>query len=649
MFRPITNDDIAKIEELLLPAGQKFDQQRRDIIQCQHSIDVNACPGSGKTTVMLAKLLLLTRQMPFKNNQGICVLTHTNVAINEIKGKLGLTEANIFNYPNHFGTIQSFVNKFLAIPGYMVKFPGKRPAIIDKDWHDSVVAKRYNSWRGAGKGWVGRMREPIPALQSFKFNSNFDNILTGLGENPVFKTKGSAYKDIYSYKMSILQDGILSFEDAYILAEYYLDQQPQIAKLIQKRFPLVIIDEMQDTDSHQLSLLGKIFNPAKTVIQRIGDENQAIYNKVSSQVVWAIGQQSLPLTGSKRFSTQIANQIDRVCVTPRNMAGNHQVANIQPNIILYTQANIQRVIPHFANLVIESGITTTDRPCKAVGWVKEKEQQPGQTKNCIKSYWPDYSFINTASKTEYNNLNEYFTNPDEEIVTKQGTSYFMDRIYLVLVKLLRMGDIKHPTGGYYSKTALERKIKLSPTINDQLRSGMISWIREIRCGRDPSVDVREFITQQFFPLFGITANREFDSFLNNQNPSAKNNNLQQNTGNIINHSYDGAVAAHTGKEIPIHVNTIHAVKGETHTATLYLETYYFDDDIKRIIAYLKIGRGPAISTKQQRIIETLKMAYVAMSRPTHFLSVAIRSHGITANDIQQLETAGWRVDTVLNV
>lgn len=52
--------------------------------------------------------------MPLPNNQGICVLTHTNVAIEEIKSKLGNKANILFSYPNHFGTIQSIVDKFLA-------------------------------------------------------------------------------------------------------------------------------------------------------------------------------------------------------------------------------------------------------------------------------------------------------------------------------------------------------------------------------------------------------------------------------------------------------------------------------------------------------------------------------------------------------
>ncbi|HBC2029591.1 TPA: UvrD-helicase domain-containing protein [Clostridium perfringens] len=87
----ITEDDIRYAEEILFGKTNVFDYEERiPIIEdFNNSFDVNACPGSGKTTVLLAKLIILSRKMPLDNGQGICVLTHTNVAIDEIKNKLG--------------------------------------------------------------------------------------------------------------------------------------------------------------------------------------------------------------------------------------------------------------------------------------------------------------------------------------------------------------------------------------------------------------------------------------------------------------------------------------------------------------------------------------------------------------------------------
>ena len=102
----ISNEDIESTERLLLPDGGHFSEDARNVIRCWHSTDIAACPGSGKTTVLLAKLKLLADRMPLVNNTGVCVLSHTNVAVNEIKNRLSDYADKLLSYPNYIGTIQ---------------------------------------------------------------------------------------------------------------------------------------------------------------------------------------------------------------------------------------------------------------------------------------------------------------------------------------------------------------------------------------------------------------------------------------------------------------------------------------------------------------------------------------------------------------
>ena len=77
----------------------------------------------------------------------------------------------------------------------------------------------------------------------------------------------------------------------------------------------------------------------------------------------------------------------------------------------------------------------------------------------------------------------------------------------------------------------------------------------------------------------------------------------------------------TKEDVSVEVTTIHSAKGETHFATLYLETsYYSNCESDRIMSYLL---GNYITPTEDRIKKTLKMAYVGMSRPQYMLCVAI--------------------------
>ena len=74
----IEDEDIDWVESIM-EGGLHFDEARRAIIRNLDSIDIQAFPGSGKTTILVAKLAILARKWPFSNS-GICVLSHTNVA-----------------------------------------------------------------------------------------------------------------------------------------------------------------------------------------------------------------------------------------------------------------------------------------------------------------------------------------------------------------------------------------------------------------------------------------------------------------------------------------------------------------------------------------------------------------------------------------
>src|SRR5690554_867433 len=96
----ITDADIEYAEKVLLPEGKAFDEERKLFIRNLSILDLQAVPGSGKTTALLAKLLILERYMPLKNGRGVLVISHTNAAVDEIKERIGKHCPKLFSYPN---------------------------------------------------------------------------------------------------------------------------------------------------------------------------------------------------------------------------------------------------------------------------------------------------------------------------------------------------------------------------------------------------------------------------------------------------------------------------------------------------------------------------------------------------------------------
>ena len=112
---PISDEDVEWVTKIL--HLRNLDAPRRDFLTSLESMDVSACPGSGKTTLVVAKLAILARKWKSRT-QGICVLSHTNVARKEIEERLSGTDVGhlLLGYPHYIDTIHGFVNRFLAIP-----------------------------------------------------------------------------------------------------------------------------------------------------------------------------------------------------------------------------------------------------------------------------------------------------------------------------------------------------------------------------------------------------------------------------------------------------------------------------------------------------------------------------------------------------
>src|SRR5690625_4668700 len=107
----ISDEDIEYAEKILLPDGKVFDEERRIFIRNLDTIDLQAVPGSGKTTALLAKLLILEKYMPLENGRGVLVISHTNAAVDEIKQRIGRHCPNLFAYPNFVRSEERRVGK----------------------------------------------------------------------------------------------------------------------------------------------------------------------------------------------------------------------------------------------------------------------------------------------------------------------------------------------------------------------------------------------------------------------------------------------------------------------------------------------------------------------------------------------------------
>ena len=288
----VTDYDVTWVTDILgLPenafCGSDGTDPRKEVLKDMTSIDVSACPGSGKTTLLVAKLAILANKWKYRT-KGICVLSHTNAARDEIEKRIGHSAAgrNLLSYPHFIGTIHGFVDQFLTLPWLRSK--GYRINIIDTD---TCQKRRWKSVLNQVSRWPGKFDSY--KKQIVKKHSDGDNITIA---SPDFKVKDvkvgkniigentTTYKLMQKACEISTEEGYYCYDEMFMWADELISRYPDIVGTIRSRFPMLFIDETQDNSESQSHILHTIFisggNPV--IRQRFGDENQAIYDYVDA-------------------------------------------------------------------------------------------------------------------------------------------------------------------------------------------------------------------------------------------------------------------------------------------------------------------------------------------------------------------------------
>lgn len=636
----ISDEEIQFAERLLLTAGKTFDDERKAFIRNFNTIDLQAVPGSGKTTALLAKLVILERKLPFADGSGILVLSHTNAAIDEIKEKIQKHCPRLFSYPNFIGTIQSFVDEFLAIPFYVHKCK-KKPNRIDHEIYNEVATNRYNNLpNSAAKTWLNNQHDPENLFKNFRFDIDL-NLTNGMNGNIILRSNSNSasYKTFKTIKQQILLSGVLNYDDAYFLAECYLKEIPNIRTILQKRFSFVFVDEMQDMDTHQYNLLEKIFydeGNSVSKIQRIGDKNQAIYNSVKATDVWQDRADVLRLNGSQRLSKPIADVVKKFALysdATFDIVGKYE-SEIKPHILVFQTANIGSIIPCFAQIVKDNGLENSEKPIKVVcwntDWKDDEASRNDVTKLRLEDYYKSFKKEKGKPKQDYDNLKSYLLYYDK----KQTLEPLRKNILNAFLKIMRLENINTADDRPYTKKKLIDFIHDKDIQKyDELNLNLYNW--SIRIIHEKTEDVWNGIKAYLPTLLGM-----FDKTI-----SASSDFINNDIAEIPDENSENLVPTNHYKEegLEIEITSVHAVKGQTHCATLYLESYYHSNYESQRLSNQFLGNS--FNDNRVHHKSSVKMAYVGFSRPTDLLCIAIHKDRFDEL-LNTINTDIWEIKTV---
>lgn len=656
----VTVSDIDRMERLL---DVSFDTPRREVLKSNESIDVQACPGSGKTTLLVAKLAILAGKW-IDARRGICVLSHTNVAREQVEKKLVETAEGqrLLAYPHFIGTIHTFVNQFLSLP--KLRSNGFVIQVIDNEVCGAKCRSllfRNNAYKTA-RDFLRQAEQITPnkSISNLRFEGPDLSLGSAAGKLPCGNSTQS-YSELHAIKKHVANNGYWRYDDMFAVAARQLRDWPAIVGIIRQRFPVVFIDEMQDTSEMQNVLLTALFPARSCVIrQRFGDSNQAIYEWGQSEATSDTFPCSIccEIPNSKRFGNWIACTAAPLAYTPvtPTLCGEGpgrscccaNPANMQHTVFLFEPTTCQVVLQAFGGLLLNtfSDMDLRNGYFRAVGHVGNSHGGHDHFPRSLHDYWPEYESDATRLEPRPSTFAEYLLLAQRQRHSRGRTTEAVETVARGIIEILRLVDPKSIRLHARSHRCLQEVFSAYENGAESYRKLVWRWCvaGERPCAETWGTDV-QYIRRLLKPVLCDRWSTEAETFLQWSDVS-----IVMGTAGAGSRLAPPNVFRFTqgNRSVDIHVGTIHSAKGQTHTATLVLETYFHEHDLSDLISWLSGEQRGWKKANRKRRGERLRLIYTAMTRPTHLLCLSIR-RSIFAEDLgvcpiaATLRDRGWRI------
>jgi DNA helicase II / ATP-dependent DNA helicase PcrA len=650
---PLTAEILAELCAEL--GGCDFqDRHQCEFLGSTASCDVQAAPGNGKTTLIAAKLALLSRTWTSRA-EGVCVISHTNAARREVEAKLASHPAAsaFLSYPHFVGTVTAFLDRFLALP-YLrgLGWPIQR---IDDDVFGAVALARYHrkptlvaAARMQGRqhqveGWITRMELAVG------FEARVGVEPTRLKIRTRNRQPGShtdSGRELEELKAELVNSGFYRFADMTAIATQAVEKCPTLVERLRKRFPLVLLDEAQDTNGAQLELLNRLFS-AGTAYQRLGDQNQTLYedDEIPQDEYWRANNHAIPLNQTRRFGSEIASFASRLTArSPQQIEG---VVG-QPNrrsIILFCRETIRGVLPEYTAQVRAHwgrALTSNHDVWAVASRHNLYRDTRGEWPKSLVDYCPEYR--SGVGRTQ---------NPESlcaalrraSVLRESGSGSpadIVDLIAIGLTELLRRHGMVGPVNERVNTRTLWRTLAAAdPALPLRVRRLILDNVLHGEAAWQP--EAWTAFCQELHALIGAIEpyNRAALAFVQFEQQGAQDDEDAAAAQSKTQFSQDG---------VSVKLGSIHSVKGRTVDAILVVETEIWrgarrEDRVMDLAAVLP----HALSIENRdfnanaALLSAATNVFVGVTRPKHVLALALRKEVASAAMIEAARAQGWLI------
>ncbi len=256
--------------DLLLDLNEK---QREVVLYNDGPSLVVAGAGSGKTRVLTYKIAYLLQQgMPAYS---ILALTFTNKAAHEMKERIARMVGDEQGSQLWMGTFHSIFSRILRIEADKLGYSSNY-TIYDAADSKSLVGTII---KDMGLDSKAVKKEAVAACISAAKNKLIlpDTFLTQRGVSLPDGVNPEVMARIYKvYQERCRMADAMDFDDLLLNTYVLFDSHPEVAQKYEQRFQYVLVDEYQDTNYAQHSIVWKLTQNRQRVCV-VGDDAQSIY------------------------------------------------------------------------------------------------------------------------------------------------------------------------------------------------------------------------------------------------------------------------------------------------------------------------------------------------------------------------------------
>lgn len=302
-------------------------EQRTAVLSNDRNVIVSACPGSGKTTVLINKVLYLVKYgLIYKSDYRPRNLSKKDIDVMKIylqKGKRDLREEDIRLLNTNLTEKAVNPNNIIVIT-----FTKAAAENMKKRFQNLSCGRQapfFGTFHGLFYKLLIRNEGQIKIIENNEAFKIISNTLTRYTDEvseekvneiknyiSIFKVSGTALeefepnidKSIFikcfnAYEEFKNSHNLLDFDDLQINFKKLLINSPKILNTYRKSFNHILVDEFQDCDEMQMQILTMLNE--KNSIFAVGDEDQCIYSFRGSRPEFLVNFSSLFEKGKSLF------------------------------------------------------------------------------------------------------------------------------------------------------------------------------------------------------------------------------------------------------------------------------------------------------------------------------------------------------------